>query len=410
MPRAAQHEMTLTFKALFDRLAIPPAEQKTVEACLFAGIEHYQQGRYRDSVQGDAALLRHPYVFGFGAVEVARCAALPSATRLKVVQAAFAQQRPLHHDGIPHGLPCLLSFMANVGRLTAPLFQDMLQVADIQGHLYEDWRPEEIDHLLDWLCAEADVPDAERLWWLWYLLVKCEYFDIGRPLLARIAAHPAVPRPLKVELCRTLLDPNGQVQPPPRWRAVKARLHADEQGFQAAFADMTEAEQAEWAIASVKSRVEAEGEVPVGPPDLSIRLIRVMLAEGSYLVPAYLKRTALAVLDQIGEDPLALCQAYLGDYYFDTDTNAINQGVADILRAHRESLPEAALQELIERALAIGKVTTRKAFYALGAEYVGPEYYARAAQDNAKSIRDWAAQQLSGGAQRPRPGPKGRKR
>ena len=68
------------------------------------------------------------------------------------------------------------------------------------------------------------------------------------------------------------------------------------------------------------------------------------------------------------------------------------------------------MQELIERALAIGKVTTRKAFYALGAEYVGPEYYARAAQDNAKSIRDWAAQQLSGGAQRPRPGPKGRKR
>ena len=409
----ARRETTFTFKALFDRLNIPPAEQRTVEACLLAGIERYRQGRYHYLSQEGAALLRHPYVFGFGAVEVARCVALPSETRLKVVRAAFAQQRPLKDDGIPHGLPCLLSFMAGVGRLTVPFFQDMMQVADIPGHLYEDWRPEEIDHLLNWLCAKANMPDAERLWWLWYLLVKCEHFEIGRPLLARIAAHPAVPRPLKLDLCRTLLDQNNQVQPPSRWRAVKALLHGDEQGFRVAFADMTEAEQAEWATASAKSGAEAgpepETDVPVGPPDLSIRLIRTLMAESFYLVPPYLKRAALAALDQIGEDPLALCQAYLHDYHFDTETNAINQGIADIIRAHRESLPEATLRELIERALAIGKVTTRKAFYVLGAECVGPEYYARAAQDNATSIRDWAAQQLSGGAQRPRPSPKGRK-
>ena len=130
------------------------------------------------------------------------------------------------------------------------------------------------------------------------------------------------------------------------------------------------------------------------PASLSLDVINSLFRSSPVRAPTYLKRPAVAGLVTLGEDPLTVCRAWLGKHSFYTD--AINQGVADIARAHHAELAEADLRDLIERALQIGEVKTRKAFYELGADLFGPGYLTRASADNAKPTRDWAARRLAG--------------
>ena len=142
------------------------------------------------------------------------------------------------------------------------------------------------------------------------------------------------------------------------------------------------------------------------PP--SFGFVRSLLSDDVFFAHAYLKRQAILGLAETGEDVLTLCQTYIGKTNgLDTDTDAINQGVADVIRLHRSVISDDQLRDLIERALGIGSVPARKAFYELGAEFFGPAYWQRAAADNAKSIRDWAAKQLAGKAE---PKKRGRRR
>lgn len=120
-------------------------------------------------------------------------------------------------------------------------------------------------------------------------------------------------------------------------------------------------------------------------------------ALGGYVfVPNYMERIAMMGLIRAGEDPLAVSQKYLGADRR-TPTEALNQGVADVIAAYHAQMPPEAVQALVERGLALGQVTVRKAFYALAADLYGPGVWERARQDNAASIRQWAAKRAAGG-------------
>ena len=141
---------------------------------------------------------------------------------------------------------------------------------------------------------------------------------------------------------------------------------------------------------------------------LSFTMLRRMLVGPMGIAPttpgAY-KRQALFALAGLGEDPLALCQKYLdsgrGEYYAD----AINLGVLDVLSAYAPQIPETEVRTLVERALEVGAVPTRKAAYQLGAELWGEAYLKRAVADSAKVIRDWAVKKT---APAPAPARRGR--
>jgi hypothetical protein len=142
---------------------------------------------------------------------------------------------------------------------------------------------------------------------------------------------------------------------------------------------------------------ESENESDETPP-LSFTMLRRMLVGPMGIAPvtpgAY-KREALFSLAGLGEDPLALCQKYLdsgrGEYYAD----ALNLGVLDVVSAYSAQIPEAEARALVERALEVGAVPTRRAAYQLGAELWGDAYLARAADDPAKVIREWAGRKAA---------------
>jgi hypothetical protein len=332
-----------------------------------------------------------PYIFGFGAVEVVRNPALSVDTRLKVVAYTLGQTRPMEEYGTPHGLPVLLSFLAEAGRLDMPTFQSVMQIASLEGNIADDWEAAEVRNIADWLIAREDVPEDELLWWLWYISCRCEKPQLGRPLAQHLLDHPVLSASMKSRLAHAWLDGEDAGTPPAPWRALEAMLAGDEEALKSLMPELD----LEKLLEKLQEQFPPE---ELGTP--SFGFFRTLLAGhlgGFVLTPAYLKRQALVGLVHLGEDPLDLCRNYLGsqrDYY----ANAVNQGIAEIIREYRAQIPEPALRQLVEEGLRVGAVATRKSFYQLGADLFGQDYWTRALSDNAGSVREWAAKKIESGA------------
>src|SRR3989304_1135079 len=155
-------------KRLLTDLDLPEADRPRVEPDLLAGAATSRALEEAAGYSPAAELLPYPYIFGFGAVAVARDPVLDLNTRLAVVRSAIRGLRPLDDNGIPHGLPALLSFLAGAGALHRVTFQVVMIATDMAGDLYDDWRTDEARVLLDWLIAKSEMPDADALWWLDY--------------------------------------------------------------------------------------------------------------------------------------------------------------------------------------------------------------------------------------------------
>lgn len=411
-----------SFKQLYRELEIPKEEQAEVKACLLAGVSNFRASHRYTRLYTDNALLELPYVLGFGALEVIRNSSLSLDTRYKVVGYVIKEANPVIEDGIPHGLMAMLSFLAALGLLNVLLFRSIMAIMDmISNAMFDDWQPDEARALVDWIVAKADMPEEERRWWLYYLLSHCRRPDLGKNLFQFCLDHPAWSADAKSQVCRLVLDPHPELNPPAEWRAVKAMLAGDEDAYQEAVAQIDSDEWPEMVIEAGEDEEDEPDEQDLEQLDLDwladldddldddefesglegngipsfaflSNLLRGM--DTFMLLPPYLKREALVGLAALGEDPLVLCETYLGrhDYY----TDAINEGVAQIIRSHRDNLADDAIRNLIDRALGIGKVETRKAFYRLGADLFGPEYWRRASNDNANSIRTWAEKQAAG--------------
>ncbi|MGH2521853.1 MAG: hypothetical protein ACRDH2_05040, partial [Anaerolineales bacterium] len=283
---------------------------------------------------------------------------------------------------------------------------------DFGGELFDDWQIDEVRRLLDWLIAKTDLPDPERLWWLWHITMHSEPPHICKALAEWVLAHPALPAASKHALCEAWLADAWAGQPPAQWAAMQALLQGDAEAF-AAHATSAglpipeglptrDAIEADYDFA-LDALLDGEGEVDEAPL-LSLHMLRKMLIGPLGFVsitPSALKRAGVVALPRLGEDPLAVCQKYIAtnsNYYADT----FNLAVAELIRTYYTRMPQHEVRALVEHGLKVGSAPVRKTYYQLGAEMYGEEFMARAAHDNARSVREWAAKKASGPAKRGR--------
>jgi hypothetical protein len=102
-------------------------------------------------------------------------------------------------------------------------------------------------------------------------------------------------------------------------------------------------------------------------------------------------RQALYALSHLGEDPLTLARTFIEES--GPHAEQLHAAVADIISEHRAEMPLDAVERVIDRGTRVSSsATTRRRFYSLGAEILGPRILDRAAGDSAASVRRWAAQ------------------
>lgn len=409
---------TFDLKKFFRQLEIAQTEQATIAECLTRGIKNYYQHIYGyDKYGQDVAWLIHermyePYIFGFGAVEVVRQEALPLNTRLKIIDYALQQTDATAEYGTPHGLPILLSFVANAGALDAATFRMVMITADFGNSLFDDWQLAEVRQLLDWLVAQVEMPPEERLWWLWHISVNSEPPQMSKAIAEALLGHKILFPASKRALCEAWLSDTPAGQPPAQWEAIQALMQGDIAGYKAYAAQAglpstsdTElppmealTEDIDLALDNLVADDTGEAEADeFEAPHRSLAFFRKMLIGPMgmmVLTPGTFKRAAVAALPELGADPAAICHQYLTANRYDTIGMALHQGVADVIRAHHAHMPITDVQALVERGLTIGAAPTRKCFYELGAELYGAGYIERATQDNANSVRQWAAKKL----------------
>ncbi len=394
-----------SLKNFFKLLNIPQDDQPRLTESLRRGLRHFYIHLYGTDEAVKAGSLREqmarPFVFGFGAVEAARTEELSLKTRVKVVDYAIHQTDVEAEYGLPHGLPAMLAFLARASALKPELFRSVMIAADFDTELFDDFPLTEAQDLLDWQLTEPGLPEDERLWWTWHLTLHCEPPSLCRSLAEVLLAHEALSPAQKRALCLAWLNDSPLGKPPPEWEAMQALWRGDLQAFAtaAAAAGMPVPDKLSSA-AEIEANYDAALEALLdetqgdNTPAFYFTMLRRSLVGPMGIAPvtpvAY-KREALFALAGLGEDPLGLCLKYLdsgrGEYYAD----AVNLGVLDVLAAYSAQLPEAEVRTLVERALVVGAVPTRRAAYQLGAELWGDGFLRRAAADPAKVIRSWAS-------------------
>ncbi len=411
---------TFDLKKFFKQLDIPPSEQAAITDCLTHGIKNYYQHIYGyDKYGSDVAWLIHermyePYIFGFGAVEVARQEALPTDTRLKIIDYTLQQTDATAEYGTPHGLPILLSFIAGAGALDATTFRTVMIAADLGDSLFDDWQWAEVRQLLDWLVAQVEMPPDERLWWLWHISLHSEPPQMSKVIAEALLTHKVLLPASQRALCEAWLSDSAAGQPPAQWEAIQSLMQGDISEYKTHAAEAglppvpdnelppLEALTEDIDLALDRLVADDEGEADaeeLEAPNLSLAFFRKMLIGPMGMMaftPGTFKRAAVAALPRLGADPVVVCHQYLTPSQIDTTGMALHQGVADVLRAHHAQMPPAEVQTLVERGLKVGAAPTRKNFYELGAELYGPEFLERAKDDNANSVRQWVTKKLSG--------------
>ena len=392
----------VNFKTLYKQLKINKSEQALVTDCLMLGLarfhDHVSGSSGRRAIEKLAGRIGEPYIFGFGAVEVARNPGLALDTRLKFIEHALHSFDATTEYGIPHGLPILASCAASTGALQPDLFRPMLIAAGFAGAMFDDWQIAEVQALFQWLIDRADMPKAERLWWLWQIMINCEEGRLGRRLGGWLLAHDDIGLKSKKTLCTAWLTDTAPGEPPPQWEALQALLRGDVKDFVAhaaeagVTADATisgeeiEADYDAALDALLDDTEESRTSLPM-PLQLLRNTLVGPLGDVVY-TPSTLKHLALITLPNLGDDPVKVCQTYLGEERRPQGAT-LNLGVAAIIRAHQSRIPKAVQRKLVARGLKLGGVATRKTFYQLGADLFGENFWKGARQDEAKSIRDW---------------------
>ena len=391
----------------YERLEVPKEEQQAVSVCFEGGLDRYRRqlyGPHAPDPQLESqveARLDEPYIFGFGAVEAVRRESLSLDTRLKIVRYAVETTDVTAEFGISHGLPVMVAFLAQVGKLEPAVFRSMMITADLGERMFDDWRLDEVRQVCDWLTGEADLPELERTWWLWLLCVKCEDKAMTKLLVEGLLAHPSLTKEHKRTLCDAWLTDVPAGEPPAQWKALQALLRGDVDTFAARAAEaglpLVEADLP--SREEIESDYDADLDILIdqvdegGASTTSLHVLRKTLVGPSGVVmftPVGLKRTALHALLALGEDVLSVCQRYLGRERGPA-ADTVNQSVAELIRLNAAELPKAEVRALIERGLKSGGLATRKTFYQLGADLLGPAYWQQAGRDPARSIREWAA-------------------
>jgi hypothetical protein len=318
---------------------------------------------------------------------------------LKFVEHAIRSFDATTEYGIPHGLPIMASCLAPTGALDPDLFRTMLVSASFAGAMFDDWHVSEVTTLFQWLIDRADMPKAERLWWLWQIMINCEDARLVGRLGRWLLAHDEVGLKSKKTLCNAWLTDTAPGEPPPQWEALQALLRGDVDEYVVHAAEAGVVADGTISQAEIEADYDAaldalidETEDGGDPPPMPLQLLRNTLVGplGDVVyTPSTLKHLALTTLPDLGDDPVQVCQAFLSEEHRPQGAT-LNLGVAAVIRAHHRRIPKAVQRKLVARGLKLGKIATRKAYYQLGVELFGNDFWKGARQDEAKSIRDWA--------------------
>lgn len=168
-----------------------------------------------------------PWLRGRVAVEAVRAPALSTSTKRRLVDDTLARARPLEAGGIPHGLLALTAWLAGQGALEVAALARLAKLAEVAGGLFEAITPDELRALSDWLIARPELDERERLWWLWYLPVRCHDAALGEPWARGLLAHPGLSEDFKRRLRAAWGSTLAPAPPPAAWRALDEALAAE---------------------------------------------------------------------------------------------------------------------------------------------------------------------------------------
>ncbi len=236
------------------------------------------------------------------------------------------------------------------------------------------------------MAAEQELELDEKLWLTWKVSLQCDAAaHLGKAFANAWLEHPQVPDQTKLELCHSWLEKNREVGTPHYiWRLTLALVAGDTEE-----------------VARIKEEYGEElddfplfegDETPLLPEE-ELDFTTSFFERRQRLASPYLKRLAIPWLVRLGEYLHTLVERYWG-YGSDYDEAYFKLGVRDAIAEFHEQLEPHELQRLIERGIDDGKVQVRKPFYSLSMDFYGDSYLEQALDDNAASLRRWAAKNL----------------
>ena len=383
-------------------LGFPTKEHAGIRRGLGAGLEKYyydiygyhKYGRRPDFLIDER--MQEPHIFGYGALEILKNKRVSTASKLKICQYAVENTEPDLENGVPYGLITLLGFMAAEDELPGLYFyKGMLALQfGVSGTFFrpiwmEGGTKETLISLVDWLGANEEIAEEEELWWIWQLGGHSDGKPhLGKPMASHWLARPEVSDELKESLCWAwLLDDEQVGEPPVVWLLMAAIMNGDLEQIKEIL-ENTGIDPEELPLPDLDDLPLQEDK---GEFDFSLEFYR----QRRYFLftPPFIKRLAIPALVRLGEDFEELAETFW-DNDREYDRDALNAGIADVLEEFNDRFPPAQMRQWIERGINYSRAATRKRFYALSTEYYGNEYLERALEDNAKSIRTWAAKKL----------------
>lgn len=412
--RSEPPETLFDAERFLEVLEIPEAAREAVYEALVLGAGRYYQdyyGKYRYGKRPYFTLpllFTHTYPFGYGVLAVLEEEAIALAARQTVAHFALQAIDPFAADAIPYGVVEILSFLAATEDLEPDLFRSVfvaLELAGADGR-FDGVQGASAITLSDWLLTHPRIPESEKVWWLWHFSLRLkDYYHLGKDLVPYWLDHPQLPPERQGQLGKAWLYNGGPVgRPPANWRLMQATFAGDteavaaiteEMGIEDAInlgedelmQDMAKAPH----VPPIKDPHETAGDDPVA----FFNMLMGMRFGISFGAPGYIRRLAAPLMAKLSDDPgRVLWDALSLDD--DVDRAHLQRGVAEALAIDeiREQFSEAERRELVDMGIEIGLARARREFYALGAAWFGPEYVQRAAEDEAASVRRWAAQAL----------------
>lgn len=372
-------------------------EQERILTAFGKGLENYYRelyGYHKYGKQPEGLIperMGEPHIFGYGAVEVIRSPQISDPTKVKIGNYTLQQIQPDRDNGIPHGLVSITSWAAAHHILPLDAFRGALQITQLERGWSDDWQKVEIIQLSDWVIVHDEMPLDEKLWWLWLFSSQLSpYVKRDKPIVDHWLAHPDLTDGAKRDLCWAWLTRERAGAPPAVWRLAEAQFTNDVEAAKAALEELGATPiQSQQILDSMKLLAQAD------PLAQLLRFSTMAFDPVMKFIdmPNWLRRLAVPALIRLGEEPLGVCTLLL-DHDRNYGSEATNMGVADAIAEFSDQLPQAEIRRMIEKALEIPNVQTRKTFYSLSTQFFGDEYLKRTQQDSAASIRQWGQKKL----------------
>ena len=344
-----------SFKRFCKRLRIPKGERSLIEDLFARGLEKYYYDLYGYDKYGPHPeflineRMGEPYIFGYGAVQVLRHADISDDTKRRMAEYTLSIVRPREEYGVPFGLAVAVSYLASHKALDGRRLERLIRSIGGDREAVRGLKVKDGEALVDALLSATSLPAEKRADLLHFLLIRFERSpNVGKAAMARAMAHPALPDEWKKQVCNWIIDGRSEQRP---------------------------------SLAMFDEILKSQ------PPFRPFSMAMLGLS------PTYLMRAAVLWLARLGEEPLALCERYL-DTGRPYESDALSQGVADVILEFHAQMPPQKVRELMERGVKFGKAAVRKRFYAVGLELYGPDFVRPALEDGSKRVRTWAQKQL----------------